>query len=237
MKKYFFFMIFMTIIFGICSKPFLASRELQIVAFGDSITYGTGDPERKGYVERIKVAMEQKGLPSVHISNFGVPKYTTMDILKLLQNKKVVKNIEEANYIILYVGTNDFRQSAQYVFKPLPYKKLSKGKNLYMEHLLRIIHVLRDANPFAPIIVLGLYHPYVEYENQKEIYETIEEWNKGIKKVTQNFPQTYFIPTADLFINRDKKRYFSDSLHLNERGYDLLSERVTDSLLSLEVQQ
>lgn len=34
-----------------------------------------------------------------------------------------------------------------------------------------------------------------------------------------------FIPTNDLFENKKKKEYFSDKIHPNEKGYQLITNR------------
>lgn len=226
-------MIMMTIACSICFPSSSAGRALQIVAFGDSITYGTGDPLKKGYVGRVEERLETID-QTVRMKNFGVPKFTSNDILQLLQQRKILRRVRQANYIILYIGTNDFRQSAQYVFNPLPKENLSKGKNFFLVRFNQIIELLRQHNQHAPIIVLGLYHPYIEYENETEIFKTIEGWNQSLRKAAQAFQQTYFVPTADLFLNDEEKHLFSDSLHLNAQGYELLSERVFQKLISLE---
>ncbi|MGG0718511.1 GDSL-type esterase/lipase family protein [Robertmurraya massiliosenegalensis] len=234
MKKYFFLMIFMTIVFGICSRSFSENRELKIVAFGDSITYGTGDPLQQGYVGRLVEKLEEK-IPSVYVKNYGVPKYTTEDILRILRKRQALKSIRQANYITLFIGTNDFRQSVNYQFNRLPKEKLERGKRRYLANLHKTLEVIRANNPHAPMIVMGLYHPYVEYDNQKEIFDTIEDWNIEVNTVTQDFQQTYFLPTADLFLIHEKKQCFSDSLHPNAYGYDLLSNRVSEKIMTLEL--
>ncbi|MDF1507089.1 GDSL-type esterase/lipase family protein [Robertmurraya sp. DFI.2.37] len=233
MKKYFISMIIMTMAFSIYTPSSSAGRALQMVAFGDSITHGTGDPMKKGYVGRVKERLETVA-PTVRMKNYGVPKFTSNDILKLLQQRKILRRVHQANYIILYIGTNDFRQSAQHVFNPLPKENLAKGKELFLVRFNQIITLLRQHNRHAPIIVLGLYHPYIEYENETEIFETIEGWNQSLRKVAQAFQQAYFVPTADLFLNDEEKQLFSDSLHLNAQGYELLSKRVFKKIISLE---
>ncbi len=63
-------------------------RNIAIVALGDSITYGTGDPLKKGYIGRFNERFERlKGTP-LHIYNCGIPGYTTGNLLEQLKNKK-----------------------------------------------------------------------------------------------------------------------------------------------------
>ena len=44
----------------------------------------------------------------------------------------------------------------------------------------------------------------------------------------------FFVPTLDLFKNKPKKRYFSDSLHPNPAGYQLIADRLFKKFSYLE---
>lgn len=209
-----------------------SEKEINLVAIGDSLTHGTGDPDKKGYIERVRVSLaEKKGIP-VHLDNYAVPGYTTENILQQLKNRKMRRQIQKAHYLTLYIGTNDFRKSAEYQFQPLDLKKMKEGKTEFSANLHEILEKIRDENSDAPILVLGLYHPYVEYSNEQEIVEVIEAWNHEIVRVATDFEKTYFVPTLDLFVDRTKKQYFSDSLHPNPAGYELMAERVLDEFIT-----
>jgi lysophospholipase L1-like esterase len=210
------------------------TEKIRLTALGDSITYGVGDPSKRGYIERVKSQLEEKKDLSVQVNNFGVPKYTTEDILRLLNERKVKKAIKKADYVILYVGTNDFRQSAGYKFHQLHVEKINKGKQKFLVNLNAILERFRSGNPSAPIIVLGLYQPYIEYQNSAEIEALIEDWNSEINYLTGNFDKTYFIPTLDLFADKPKETYFNDLLHPNPNGYELIAGRVLEKIFFLE---
>ncbi|MCL6573333.1 MAG: hypothetical protein K6T88_16890 [Bacillus sp. (in: Bacteria)] len=206
--KYYLLVCIILILFGTFTWTHFTSastKTINLVALGDSITYGSGDPSKKGYIERVKVKFEEKEDIPVHVSNFGIPQYTTVNILEQINDRKIKKDIKKANYIILYIGTNDFRKSAGYNFNQPNIKKINEGKLIYSKNLHKIIDSIRNENLLAPIFLLGLYHPYVEYQNQQEILELIEGWNKEIATVIGDFDQTYFVPTLDLFKNKSKK--------------------------------
>ncbi|MBB6444830.1 GDSL-type esterase/lipase family protein [Bacillus benzoevorans] len=237
MKKYYFVMgiMLLLVILYTCRIIYSAgSNTIHLTAIGDSITYGTGDPGQKGYIGRVKeLLQEEKGI-LVELSNFGVPRYTTDQILQQLQDRKIIREVKKADYIILYAGTNDFRKSAAYTLDSLKIQQMKTGKERYSQNLHRILDLIRLENTSAPILVLGLYHPYSEYQNEEEILNLIQQWNQEIEASAANYEMTYFVPVLDLYINQPKKDYFSDKIHLNPAGYQLMAERLYQKLILLQ---
>lgn len=234
MKNYIIFFCSILILFGTYTGirgSSASTKVINLVALGDSITHGVGDPAKKGYIEGVKVKLEKKYKTPVKVSNFAIPRYPSEKILEQLQDKKVTVQLKKADYIILYIGTNDFRKSANYQFNPLDVKQINRGKVTYTTNLYKILENIKKDNSVAPIFVLGLYQPYVEYSNQKEILNTIKHWNEEIAKVAGNFDRTYFVPTLDLFQNKPKSLYFSDALHPNPAGYQLIADRLSEKIL------
>lgn len=237
MKKYYFIIAIMLLIVALytCRNIYSAgSNRIQLTAIGDSITYGTGDPEQKGYIGRVKeLLQEQKGLV-VELHNYGIPGYTTEQILQQLQDRKIRHHVKKADYIILYAGTNDFRKSASYTFNSLNIQQMKAGKKQYSLNLRHILTNVREENASAPILVLGLYHPYSEYQNEEEILDMIQQWNQVIASCAADYERTYYVPVLDLYSNQPKKDYFSDKIHLNPAGYQLMAERVYHKLILLQ---
>lgn len=234
MKNFIFFFCIIFILFGTYSGirgSSASTKVISLVALGDSITHGIGDPAKKGYIEGVKVKLEDKHNTPVKVSNFAIPRYSTDKVLEQLKDEKINAKIKKANYIILYIGTNDFRKSANLQFNPLDVKKINEGKVIYTTNLNKILENIRMENPVAPIFVLGLYQPYVEYSNHQEILSTIKDWNEGIANVVGNFERTYYVATLDLFQDKPKSTYFSDSLHPNPAGYQLIANRLSEKVL------
>lgn len=234
MKNYIIIFFIILILFGTYTGirgSSASTKVINLVALGDSITHGIGDPAKKGYIEEVKAKLSDKQKTPVKVSNFAIPRYSTDKVLEQLQDNKINAQLKKANYIILYIGTNDFRKSANYQFNPLDVKKINEGKVTFTTNLTKILENIRKDNPRAPIFVLGLYQPYVEYSNHQEILSTIKEWNNGIVKVASNFNSTYFVATLDLFQGKPKSTYFSDSLHPNPAGYNLIANRLSEKVL------
>ncbi len=234
MKKYFFFFCIILALFGtynVTRGSSANTKVINLVALGDSITHGIGDPAKKGYIEGVKVKLQDIQNTPVKLSNFAIPKYSTEKVLEQLQDKSIKTKIKKANYIILYIGTNDFRKSANHQFNPLDVKKVNEGKAAFTTNLNNILENIRKNNPKAPIFVLGLYQPYVEYSNRNEILNTIKDWNHGIVQVAGKYDQTFFVATLDLFQDKPKSTYFSDSLHPNPAGYTLIANRLSEIIV------
>ncbi|WP_147535262.1 GDSL-type esterase/lipase family protein [Bacillus marasmi] len=205
-------------------------NQIHLVALGDSITHGTGDPLRMGYIGRFQQIYDEEHLANIKISNFGIPKYTTDDTLRQLRDKQISAAIHSADFVIVYIGTNDFRKSAQYKFEQLPNKRMNSGKIHYINNLERILTEIRKENEQATLIVFGLYHPYTEYQNSVQIQKLIEEWNEEINQTANHYRPSQFIPTIDLFLMQPKVHLYSDSIHLNSAGYELIANRLYKSM-------
>lgn len=222
------------VFFSLYSLTKANKQAFNIVAFGDSITYGSGDPEKLGYIHRVRVKLAEEIKVPVQLHNYGVSQYTTDDTLKQLQDRKARKRLSQAQVMTLYIGTNDFRRSAKFQFDQLDERSIQEGMKKYSKNLYLILETFRKENNQALIFVLGLYHPYSEFDNQQEILNTIEIWNKEIKEVSQQFHNTHYVPILDLFLNQSKEIYFSDSLHPNPAGYTLIANRLFDEIIKVK---
>jgi acyl-CoA thioesterase-1 len=78
----------------------VAGSEVRLVAFGDSLTYGTGSAQGGGYVTDL-----EKDL-GISIENLGVPGDTTADALQRLDAALAA----EPDVVILLLGGNDYLQ-------------------------------------------------------------------------------------------------------------------------------
>jgi lysophospholipase L1-like esterase len=105
-------------------------------------------------------------------------------------------------------------------------RKINEGKREYINHLKKITSTLIEANDKADILVVGLYNPIKD--NQK-LEKHIRDYNESIKGLADKGERMLFIPTNDLFEDEKKTKYFSDKLHPNEKGYQLIANRILES--------
>lgn len=199
--------------------------EKLVVAFGDSLTFGFGDQEGSGYIDTLQNRLNSQHKEDYNFDNEAIYGLESSGILTQLSNVSIRGKLDEADYFILFIGTNDLINSNGGNLKDLKHEEIKKGQAVYLKNLYAIIHILRDQNEDAPILLMGLYNPYPD---SGAIETVIDNWNKEIMKAAKSEKQVVFIPTNDLFKGAKKTQYFSDSLHLNDEGYKLIANRILD---------
>jgi lysophospholipase L1-like esterase len=197
----------------------------QVVAFGDSLTYGFGDEKGSGYIDTLDKKLNEQNKEDFDFTNEAIYGLESSGILTQLSDIRVSSKLDEADYFILFIGTNDLINSNGGNLKNLKTGEIEKGQEIYVQNLKAIIDILKKNNEEAPILVLGLYNPYPD---SGKIETIIDGWNKEIINVIDDEKRITYIPTNDLFKGKDKKGYFSDSLHLNDKGYKLVAERILE---------
>ncbi|RFU60065.1 hypothetical protein D0463_18810 [Bacillus sp. V59.32b] len=218
------FIIISTVWFSVYSKS--KSDDPIIMAFGDSLTHGYGDKNGEGYVDGLESELNDPGSDDkFRIWNYGIVGQETDGVLKQLDDVRIKSKLDEADYFIVFIGTNDLINSNGGNLTQVNDKKIKEAKTEYKKHLEEILDILEKKNKDAPILVLGLYNPY---QNREQIEKHIDEWDQLIIDTVKSDEQVTFIPTNDLFKDKEKKAYFSDQLHPNERGYKLITERILD---------
>ncbi|MFK4997808.1 hypothetical protein ACI2OX_11215 [Bacillus sp. N9] len=61
--------------------------------------------------------------------------------------------------------------------------------------------------------------------------EIVKSWNKASETIIAEFNDTSFIPVADIFENNEEELLYEiDLFHPNNRGYDLMAERIYEYL-------
>lgn len=202
-------------------------NQKTIMAFGDSLTYGKGDRREQGYIGKLEKKLNDKQTGTEYkIENYGVRGRESSGILKELGDIKTADHLNETDYFIVFIGTNDLRHGNGGDYKPLHHDKIQQAKEDYLDNMKAILKILETANEKAPIIVLGLYNPYPDGE---KIEKYIYDWNLSTQKLVKSHNQVTYISTDELFKGKEKKNYFSDSLHLNEKGYGLISDKILRS--------
>ncbi|MEK8127340.1 GDSL-type esterase/lipase family protein [Paenibacillus filicis] len=103
---------------GAAGLDWTSKSQIRIVAWGDSLTAGTGDLTGKGYVRGVRDRLEkQLDKPVFVYNNFAIPGYRTSDLLKDWEAKAdIAKSMGEADLILLTAGGNDLFLGGQGLF-------------------------------------------------------------------------------------------------------------------------
>ncbi|OXT16924.1 SGNH/GDSL hydrolase family protein [Bacillus infantis] len=205
--------------------------EKEIVALGDSLTYGYGDKNGKGYTGRLEGRLDKIYEENVEVENFGIYGQDTLNVKKQLNTPAVLKEVQEADTIIIFIGTNDLLHANGGDLAPLHKERLKKAEEIYRGNLEEIVRWTERNNPESPILLLGLYNPY---PGNEKIGSIIEGWNEKVKAAAASHHQVRWVPTDDLFKGKEKNLFFYDSLHPNDRGYDLIADRVAKEYARLQ---
>lgn len=214
---------------AIRSAPVLTPRhEKRIVAVGDSLIYGYGDPEGGGWVERLRRRWLQPESPGHAIYNLGVRGDGVQRVAQRLaqefRTRGEFRN-RVPDLIILSVGMND---SAR-VGKPAgrPFTNLESFE-------AQMGALLDEALTLCPVLFVGMTPVLAERMPFAEILHYSHSDQFCYKKATLQACQQRQIPyldTLDLWLQRGeawwRSRISTDGLHPNVLGYRALLEDVT----------
>jgi lysophospholipase L1-like esterase len=209
-------------------RPTLTSTQpKKIVALGDSLIYGFGDPDGGGWVERLRRLWMLPDSPGHVVYNLGVRGDRTMQVQQRLEmefrHRGELRN-RVPDLIILSVGVNDSSRVG----------KLD-GKNYtdFYKFEAEITILLEQAQQLCPVLFVGMVPvneskmPFADclYYNHADQYK--------YKEVTRLACVERGIPYLDIFQLWMKQgdswlcdRISEDGLHPNSLGYQTLLENV-----------
>lgn len=212
-------------------------KDLHIVAAGDSLTQGVGDSTNSGgYIPYLAQQLEQeKTIRNANFENFGVRGNRADQLLKRLKSKEIEASIEDADLIILTIGGNDLMKVVKENFSSLKLNLFKAEQQIFKERLQSIFTLIRKQNQEAPIVLIGLYNPFYNwFADVKEMNQIVDEWNRQSQSLVDQDGNAYFVDIHDIFLNNEENLLYTDYFHPNDRGYQLIADRVY-GILSQEV--
>ncbi|MBT2705033.1 SGNH/GDSL hydrolase family protein [Bacillus sp. ISL-35] len=204
-------------------------RELHIVAAGDSLTQGVGDSTNSGgYIPYLADDLEsEKSIRNANFENFGVRGNRTDQLLNRLENKNLQSSVEEADLIILTIGGNDLMKVVKENFSNLRLDQFQIGQKIFAEQLQEIFTAIRKLNPNAPIVLVGLYNPFfIWFSDVEEMNQIVDKWNGESNSIVERDGNAYFVDIHDIFLNNEENLLYTDYFHPNDRGYQLIADRI-----------
>ncbi|RJX37801.1 GDSL family lipase [Paenibacillus pinisoli] len=212
-------------------------KEIRIVALGDSLTKGTGDPSGKGYVQHVADGLKKKYGKRVQVlNNLAVNGMQASELIERLSHDSGYQYaVKQANLILFTIGGNDLFLSArarmaQKDWKTLEADGLAQGIEEALERFRRIADTINRLNPSAKVVYMGLYNPFYDLDNLRRASISMQEWNTGAYAAIHPYPNMLMIPTFDLFEGRIGEYLSSDHFHPNREGYERIAGRMLESL-------
>lgn len=202
------------------------TKNLTVVALGDSLTRGTGDDSGKGYVGLVTEDLKKRLSPQeIIIYNLGINGQTSSELLAQLGKQNIGRQIGEADVILMTIGGNDLFQQGETLFN-LNLENVQQLQQEYLANLQQVFTTIRGSNQHATVFLLGLYNPFIKLEQSETTNTIVREWNYATEKVVGQFEQIVFVPTFDLFQLSVNDYLYSDHFHPNQAGYQLISNRL-----------
>lgn len=205
----------------------------QIIAFGDSITFGFWDREG-GWIARLRKWIDNKNLEFsrfyYRVYNLGIDGNTTQDLL-IRTDKEISQRIEEdtKTLILFAIGIND---SEYYNTE----KKLVTSPEKFQQNIKELIFMAKKyTNNIVFLEAIGVDEtkvdpiPWARDRSYKNIY--IKKYNGIIKKECQK-NKVHFIEIFDYWVKSDYKNWLEDGVHPNSMGHKKIFEKVREFLIS-----
>lgn len=219
------------------SSFIIVPKDVNIVTIGDSLTEGVGDETNNGGYTGIleeKLA-EKRKFGTVSLSNYGIMGLRTTDLLTQLQGRSMEESLANADTIIVTIGGNDVMQIVVDNFLDITFDLFEDEQVIYEENLQKILTKIRDINANATILLIGLYNPFDGMiEISAEINTIISNWNEGSRMILSKFDNTEFVTIDEAFRETDESVLSADAFHPNAKGYEIISEKIIETMMSIE---
>ncbi|MGE1165367.1 GDSL-type esterase/lipase family protein [Peribacillus simplex] len=199
--------------------------DFTVVALGDSLTRGTGDETGKGYVGLVVEELESEYNKKPLIHNLGINGQVSKELAQQVKQPEVKRQIQAADVILVTIGGNDLFQKGQTL---LDYDReaTSELRRNYLENLHGIFKDINNVNDTATILLLGLYNPFIELDEDFDTNRIVRDWNNETAEVVALYKNAIFVPTFDIFQLSVNEYLYSDKFHPNQKGYRLIADRV-----------
>jgi lysophospholipase L1-like esterase len=198
---------------------------LQVVALGDSLTRGTGDPTGKGYVGYFIDNLKKQSKQNIVLNNLGIKGLTSLQLADQLKQPEVQRQIRSADLVLMTIGGNDLFRGGENL-TDLNFQNINQEEHSFNKNLNGILTQIRGLNKAAPIYFIGLYNPFIQLHDSGTTSKIVREWNYKSAEVSAHYAKVVFVPTFDLFQLKMNDYLYSDHFHPNKKGYQLIAARL-----------
>ncbi len=207
--------------------PGKVSHPLKVVALGDSLVYGFGDPEGGGWVERLRRQWMGSASPGHVLYNLGIRGNGVIQVAQRLEqefrNRGELRN-RQPDLILLAVGVNDSARLGHI-----------NGRSFtdFTVFELELANLLDRAQQLCPVLFVGMAPvdeskmPFLDclYYNHSDQYRY-----KEATRLACQARQIPYLDIFDLWLGRGygwlHSQLSPDGLHPNTLGYQNLLQDV-----------
>ncbi|MFK5675509.1 GDSL-type esterase/lipase family protein [Ligilactobacillus sp. LYQ60] len=175
-------------------------RLVRLVAVGDSLTQGVGDPQTAGgFVPLVARSLSHSTSVRLSTVNAGEAGDITSRVMDRINgNPQLQRHLRQADIITVTAGGNDALSAISAARKDLSRTDakhlIAPAAATYTEHLRALLERIRQLNRTAPVFVLGIYNPfYVELATNSVLNTGVTTWNYTIRRVTRQQPNMYYV--------------------------------------------
>ncbi|TDQ40329.1 SGNH/GDSL hydrolase family protein [Aureibacillus halotolerans] len=207
----------------------LFADDIKIVAMGDSLTKGVGDPTgRGGYLRFLKKDLLHSGnFNSINITNLGVTGLRSDELIKRLDREKYREALTSADQIYITIGGNDLVKIMYNNIMSLTITPFMAETEPYGKRIETILKETRKINKAAPIFLIGMYNPFSKFfKDIDEMNTIVKTWDSESRSIVQQFDNITFIPIRDIFLDTSDNLLYEDNFHPNVDGYKRIATRV-----------
>lgn len=219
----------------------ISPKKINLVAVGDSLTYGVGDSTKKGgYVNLIKNKLDKNDNVDVSTSNFGISGETSTQINKRIEKQTELQtSLRDADIITVTVGGNDLMHILEKRGFGLTKSDIIKGTSNFEINLNSLINNIRKNNNQAPIYLISIYNPFGVYLKDIKYMDTaVKNWNDFSSQTAKENYNVHFVNIDKLLSEPAKTSksnngeienpylYKKDHFHPNDEGYNLITNEL-----------
>ncbi|RDU38996.1 GDSL family lipase [Neobacillus piezotolerans] len=198
---------------------------LKIVALGDSLTRGTGDAAGRGYVGYLTDRLTKRTEEDVKLVNLGINGQRSEQLAQQVKQAEVKRQLSSADIVLITIGGNDLFRGGQGLVE-FDKQKPEEIEKKFLVNVNTILTEIRSVNKDATVYLIGLYNPFIEMAEGKEISAVIRQWNFATANLAAKFEKVVYVPTFDLFEQNVNEFLYTDKFHPNTKGYQLIADRV-----------
>lgn len=196
---------------------------INILCFGDSITYGEYDGVFGGWVDLLKrefLSQFHSEKNEVLVFNLGIGGETSKGILKRFSIESEARKSDEKNIVFLAFGANDLAiKEGDFLVNPGQFHQ-------NMKTLLQLAKAFSETVFLLSILPISDQIDEVKVASEKiRTNENVKKYNQILQHIASEL-NVEFIDLYPLFLPQKEKWLSADGVHPNDQGYQFLAKTI-----------